>query len=70
VAHCPTSGADGEKKEVQMIIAGMYSFNGGKEAVEARFARELREIKKIIVAVDSAKHKTKVSKEKTMPGLS
>jgi hypothetical protein len=51
-----------------MIIAGVYSFNGGKEAVETRFAKELREIKQIIAAVDSAKHKTKVSKEKTMPG--
>ena len=51
-----------------MIIAGVYSFNGGKEAVEAGFAKELLEIKQIIAAVDSAKHKTKVSKEKTMPG--
>ena len=68
MANRPTSNADGKKEELQMIIAGVYSFNGGKEAVETRFAKELREIKKIIVAVDSAKHKTKVSKEKTMPG--
>jgi hypothetical protein len=51
-----------------MIIAGLYSFNGGKEAVQARFRRQLREIRQIIAAVDSAKHRTKVSKEKTMPG--
>jgi hypothetical protein len=51
-----------------VIIAGIYSFKGGKGAVQARHARELREIKQIIAAVDSAKHKTKVSKEKTMPG--
>lgn len=51
-----------------MIIAGIYSFNGGKEAVETRHATELREIKRIIATVDSVKHKTKVSKEKTMPG--
>ena len=51
-----------------MIIAGIYSFNGGKEAVQSNYAKELREIRKIIAAVDSAKHKTKISKEKTMPG--
>jgi hypothetical protein len=51
-----------------MIIAGIYSFNGGKEAIKSKYARELREIRQIIAAVDSAKHKTKVSKEKTMPG--
>jgi hypothetical protein len=51
-----------------MIIAGEYSFNGGKEAVAARFARELREIKQVIAAVDSVAHKSKISKEKTMSG--
>ena len=51
-----------------MIIAGLYSFNGGKEVIESRYAKELREIKQVIAAVDSAEHKTKVSKEKTMPG--
>lgn len=51
-----------------MIIAGIYSFNSGKEVIESRYARELQEIKQIIAAVDSTKHKTKVSKEKTMPG--
>lgn len=51
-----------------MIIAGVYSFNGGKEAVERRYAAELREIKRIISAVDSKGYKTKVSLERTMPG--
>jgi len=51
-----------------MIIAGVYSFNGGKEAVASRYAKELRDIRQIIAAVESAEHKTKVSKEKTMPG--
>jgi len=51
-----------------MIIAGIYSFNGGKETIESAYARELREIRQIITAVDSAQHKTKISKEKTMPG--
>jgi hypothetical protein len=51
-----------------MIIAGVYSFNGGKEVIESGFVAELREIEQIIAAVDGAKHKTKISKEKTMPG--
>ena len=51
-----------------MIVAGIYSFNGGKEAIEANFGAELREVEQAIAAVDSAAHKTKVSKEKTMPG--
>ena len=51
-----------------MIIAGIYSFNGGKEAIEAKFEAELREVEQAITAVDSVTHKTKVSKEKTMPG--
>lgn len=51
-----------------MIIAGVYSFKGGKEIIEAKFGSELEEVKQIITAVDSGVHKTKVSKEKTMPG--
>lgn len=51
-----------------MIIAGIYSFNGGREYVESRFASELSEAKAIISSIDSTAHKTKTSKEKTMPG--
>lgn len=51
-----------------MKIAGVYSFNGGKEAIEAKFGVELREVKQIIAAVDSIQYKTKTSLEKTMPG--
>ena len=51
-----------------MRIAGIYSFNEGKEIIEAKFAAELEETKAAIAAVDGTKHKTKVSKEKTMPG--
>lgn len=51
-----------------MRIIGRYSFNGGKENIEARFATELRQVRRVIASVDSRKHKTKVSKEKTMPG--
>ena len=51
-----------------MIIAGIYSFNGGREYVEAHFKKELREVREIISLIDSATLKTKTSKEKTMPG--
>ncbi len=51
-----------------MIIAGVYSFNGGKEIIQSKFGSELREIERIIATVDSAAHKTKASREKTKPG--
>lgn len=51
-----------------MKIVGIYSFNGGQEIIEAQFATELREIEQVIAVVDSEKHKTKTSREKTMPG--
>ncbi len=51
-----------------MKIAGIYSFNHGREVVESKYAAELREIKQAISLVDSKVHKTKTSKEKTMPG--
>ncbi len=51
-----------------MIIAGVYSFNGGEEIIESRYASELREVERIITEVDSKRHKTKTSREKTMPG--
>jgi hypothetical protein len=51
-----------------MIIAGIYSFNGGKEVIKSRYNSELKEVKQAITAVDAQAHKTKVSEEKTMPG--
>jgi hypothetical protein len=51
-----------------MRIAGVYSFNRGREIIEAQFATELRAVEQIIATVDSGKHKTKTSREKTMPG--
>ena len=51
-----------------MKIAGVYSFNGGKEAIEANFSVELSEVKQIVASVDGAQYKTKTSHEKTMPG--
>ena len=51
-----------------MRIAGIYSFNNGKEEVENNYAEELEEIKKVITSIDSSKCKTKSSEEKTMLG--
>lgn len=51
-----------------MKIAGVYSFNGGKETIDAKFSAELREVAQVIAAVDSARHRIKTSREKTMPG--
>jgi hypothetical protein len=51
-----------------MIIAGEYSFKGGKETVSRKYASEYSEIVKIINRIDCANHRTKVSREKTMPG--
>lgn len=51
-----------------MKIAGIYSFNRGREIIESEFKFELREIEQAIAAIDSPTHKTKVSKEKTMRG--
>jgi hypothetical protein len=51
-----------------MIVAGVYSFNGGKEYVEGHYVSLVEEIHQIIGSISSAYHLTKVSKEKTMPG--
>jgi len=51
-----------------MIIAGVYSFNKGKECVEETYPYLLKEIESVINSVNAADHITKVSKEKTMPG--
>lgn len=51
-----------------MRIAGIYSFNGGKEFVEENFPHEIEELFAAIKAIDAGQYKTKVSKEKTMPG--
>ncbi|WP_448379763.1 BglII/BstYI family type II restriction endonuclease, partial [Gloeomargarita sp.] len=51
-----------------MIIAGIYSFNNGREVIEKDYAQELKEVQEIICSIDSEACKTKISKEKTMPG--
>lgn len=49
-----------------MRIAGIYSFNNGKEAITQKHRPELDEVLQIIEAVDAEQGKTKISKEKTM----
>lgn len=49
-----------------MRIAGIYSFNGGQEAIKKLHRAELKEVLQAIESVDAESCKTKVSKEKTM----
>lgn len=51
-----------------MRIAGVYSFNGGKEFITKQHQPQLEEVLLVIEAVDAESCKTKVSEEKTMPG--
>ncbi|PIQ88694.1 MAG: restriction endonuclease [Candidatus Omnitrophica bacterium CG11_big_fil_rev_8_21_14_0_20_42_13] len=51
-----------------MKIAGVYSFNKGKEIIEKNYPELLSEIKTIISSIDAGKYKVKKSKEKTMKG--
>ena len=51
-----------------MRIAGVYSFNGGTEAVTHLYPELLVEVNAAIKAVDATLHKTKESTEKTMVG--
>jgi len=51
-----------------MKIVGFYSFNGGADVVQTKYAKEFYEVKKILTGIDTEKHKTKRSEEKTMPG--
>jgi hypothetical protein len=54
--------------EKTMRIAGEYSFNGGKEAVQKRYPELLLDIHRVIQSVDASICKTKESEEKTMSG--
>jgi hypothetical protein len=51
-----------------MIIAGIFSFNNGKAAVEKKYPHLLKEIESVISSVNAIEHITKESKEKTMKG--
>ncbi len=51
-----------------MEVVEVYSFNNGLEAIRSHHKKELTEIVNAIRAVNSAKMRTKISKEKTMKG--
>jgi hypothetical protein len=51
-----------------MEIVAEFSFNKGKEFIEKHHKPEFQEVIDIISSVDASHFKTKVSKEKTMPG--
>jgi hypothetical protein len=51
-----------------MKIAAIYSFNNGKNVVEEKYGDLFDQIKEAIDGVNAARHKTKVSEEKTMKG--
>jgi hypothetical protein len=51
-----------------MRIGGIYSFNGGREAMTSRYPVELAEVEAVIQSVDANLFKTKISLEMTMPG--
>lgn len=51
-----------------MRIVGLYSFNGGQKFIENTYPQLLDEVKNAVRQVDATKHKTKKSREKTMPG--
>ncbi len=51
-----------------MIIAAEYSFNSGYDVIYSRWPHLVKEIEEIVTSVDANVHKTKRSREKTMPG--
>lgn len=51
-----------------MKIVATYDFNGGKSAVEQKYAAEFLQIQSVINKIDASLYKTKVSTEKTMMG--
>ena len=50
-----------------MIIAAEYLFNGG-DIIKKTHSEQFQEVEHIINSIDASSYKTKVSKEKTMPG--
>lgn len=51
-----------------MRIVGEYSFKQGRKIIEATHPLLLTEVEEVVSLVASASHKTKSSREKTMPG--
>ena len=51
-----------------MRIVGLYSSKGGEKAVNSKYPHLIKEVRQAVAAVDAKQHRTKSSKEKTMPG--
>ena len=51
-----------------MRVIARYSFKNGQDEISRAYPALLAEVYKVIGEVDASDHKTKVSKEKTMPG--
>jgi len=51
-----------------MEVLEVYSFNGGLEIIKKKYLKELKEVVEAIRLVKDNEVKTKISKEKTMPG--
>ena len=51
-----------------MQIVAQYSFNNGKEFLEEHHKSELDEVEDVVSSVVGSRLKTKISREKTMPG--
>jgi hypothetical protein len=51
-----------------MRIVGKYSFKDGERIISEEYAPLLEEVRQVIANVNALVHKTKVSREKTMPG--
>lgn len=49
-----------------MRIAGVFSFNGGAEAVQRKYPHLLSDIENAISMVNAEDHRIKASREKTM----
>ena len=56
------------KGDLTVIIAGVFSFNGGEDFLAKHHPGLVQEVYSIIPRVDAENCKTKTSKEKTMPG--
>ena len=52
-----------------MRIGGVYSFNQGREVIEARYRQELNEVLAVIAAVDAFALEKKISHEPKKQGL-
>ncbi|BDA67290.1 hypothetical protein RIVM261_026470 [Rivularia sp. IAM M-261] len=52
-----------------MIIAGEYSFNGGKEYIKNHYSHLLTEIREVIAAVNASQYKNKQSERASLSSL-